>query len=405
MSAAPSVEAAFFPLDKELQVPAGHLLPHAYQVLVRLSSELPFARAARHLQEILGVQVHASTARRFTLAVGKRSLEMQTRQAAPLAVCQEEAASERMAMSSDGAMVPLLGGGWGEVKLVAIGTVEREKHKTRGEEQIVTRNITYFARRSDAATFADQASGEIRRRGVERAGKVCAIQDGAEWLQGFVQTHRQDALRILDFAHAAGRFSQIAQQITAAGGHLPASWLDGVLHRLKDEGPERVLHHVSRLARRYPQAQEDVDYLQKRRGQMDYPRYQQQGWPIGSGTVECGHKLVMQARLKGPGMHWHPDHVNPMLALRLALCNDRWQENWQAQQRLEDEQQQLHRRTPQQQRFQRKQATQQAATALESSVSPPSKPTREKTGRTPAQYRWGRQTFSHRRLQQANGAK
>lgn len=401
MSAVPTVEAAFFPLDKELEVPNGHLLPHASEVLVRLSSEVPFTHASKHLQQMLGVSVHAATARRRTLAVGKRCLQVQTQQAEPLAPCREEEAAERMAMSSDGAMVPLLGGVWGEVKLVAIGTVEREKHKTRGEEQIVTRNITYFARRTDAATFADQASGEIRRRGVERAGKVCAIQDGAEWLQGFVQTHRQDALRILDFAHAAGRFSQIAQQITAAGGHLPASWLDGVLHRLKHEGPERVLRHVSRLARRYRQAQEDVDYLQKRRGQMDYPRYQQQGWPIGSGSVECGHKLVMQARLKGPGMHWHPDHVNPMLALRLALCNDRWQENWQGQQRLEDEQQQLHRRTRQQQRFQRK----QAATTLESFVSPPSKPAREKTGRTPAQYRWGRQTFSHRRLQQAGGAK
>lgn len=45
--------------------------------------------------------------------------------------------------------------------------------------------------------------------------------------------------------------------------------------------------------------------------------------------VECANKLVMQTRLKGPGMRWAPAHVNPMLALRTAVCNERWAEAWQ----------------------------------------------------------------------------
>ena len=82
------------------------------------------------------------------------------------------------------------------MKVVAIGAVERRRRK--GEEQIVTTKITYFARLANAATFAEQASAELRRRGIERAKQVCAIQDGAEWIQGFVQGHRHDALRTLD---------------------------------------------------------------------------------------------------------------------------------------------------------------------------------------------------------------
>lgn len=61
---------------------------------------------------------------------------------------------------------------------------------------------------------------------------------------------------------------------------------------------------------------------------MQYPQFQAQGWPIGSGIVESANKLVVQARLKGPGMHWERKNVNPMLALRLAVCNDRWAEMW-----------------------------------------------------------------------------
>jgi hypothetical protein len=193
---------------------------------------------------MLGVVVPASTARRHTLAAGQRLLEVQNQQAQPLAACPEEQASERMAMSSDGAMVPLVGGAWAEVKLVAIGAVARRRHK--GEEEIVMSQLTYFARMAPAATFADQASAEVRRRGVERAKHVCAIQDGAEWIQDFVQGHRHDALRMLDCAPAADSFSEMADKVRQGGGHLPATWLDGVLHRLKHEGPARVLLHVSR---------------------------------------------------------------------------------------------------------------------------------------------------------------
>jgi hypothetical protein len=70
-------------------------------------------------------------------------------------------------------------------------------------------------------------------------------------------------------------------------------------------------------------------YLEKRATLMDYPTYRQQGWPIGSGSVESANKRVMQARLKGAGMRWERTQVNPMLALRTAVCNERWDESGQ----------------------------------------------------------------------------
>ncbi|HLX57377.1 MAG TPA: hypothetical protein VKR83_10155 [Ktedonobacteraceae bacterium] len=63
---------------------------------------------------------------------------------------------------------------------------------------------------------------------------------------------------------------------------------------------------------------------------MQYPTYQEAGWPIGSGMVESANKLVVEARLKGAGMHWERQHVNLMLVLRNAVCNHRWQETWHA---------------------------------------------------------------------------
>jgi hypothetical protein len=61
---------------------------------------------------------------------------------------------------------------------------------------------------------------------------------------------------------------------------------------------------------------------------LDYPHFRRCGYPIGSGSVESGHKRVVQRRLKGAGMRWAEHHLDPMLALRDLVCNDRWDAGW-----------------------------------------------------------------------------
>ena len=62
---------------------------------------------------------------------------------------------------------------------------------------------------------------------------------------------------------------------------------------------------------------------------IDYPHFRRQQIPIGSGIVESGHKVVMQKRMKQAGMRWAETSLNPMLALRTALCNQTWNHTWQ----------------------------------------------------------------------------
>ena len=177
---------------------SGGLTPRGEETLVRLSTWMPFEPAQELLQDLLGVQVSKATARRATLATGE----------AALAVCEAEVErlkqevpqapagageTDKQAMSGDGAFVHLVRGEWVEVKTLAIGEVTRNR---RGE--VCTQHLSYFSRLSDAASFAEAALVETHRRGLERATEVCAVQDGAEWLQGLVDYHRADAVRILD---------------------------------------------------------------------------------------------------------------------------------------------------------------------------------------------------------------
>jgi hypothetical protein len=55
-----------------------------------------------------------------------------------------------------------------------------------------------------------------------------------------------------------------------------------------------------------------------------------QGYPIGSGGVESANKVVVEARLKGSGMHWARATVNPLVALRCRWCNGHWTREWPA---------------------------------------------------------------------------
>ena len=286
MEPAPLVGEAFFPLDEQLGLVSGGLTPRAEEMLVRLATWMPYAQAQELLSDLVGIQVSKATTRRATLHTGQAALgldeteEERLKQELP----QAPGGADKQQLSADGAMVHLVGGEWVEVKTLVMGEVTRNK---RGE--VCTQHISTFSRLADAERFTQAALVETHRRGLERATAVCAVQDGAEWLQGLVDYHRADAVRILDFAHAAEYVNAIGQAVQAAGGRLPARWLEGVLHRLKHQGPERVLKHLTWLAARYPSpgVQEKLAYLHKREAHMQYPTYQQAGWPIGSGSVDA----------------------------------------------------------------------------------------------------------------------
>jgi hypothetical protein len=219
-------------------------------------------------------------------------------------------------------MVPLVGGAWAEVKTLAIGEPTDEARVT---------TISYFSRLTDAATFADLALVEVHRRGVLATPEVAAVMDGAEWLKGFVDLHCDGALRILDFAHAAEYVSGCGQALWGEGSAEAAAWVQAQLHMLKHEGARKVVAEVREqqaLRGKVDEVEPHVAYLEKRVEQMDYPSYVADGWPIGSGMVESANKLVVEARLKGSGMHWARKQVDPMLALRTVECNGRWEEGW-----------------------------------------------------------------------------
>ncbi len=114
------------------------------------------------------------------------------------------------------------------------------------------------------------------------------------------------------------------------------AWFAAQRRELKHGDPDKVLTTLEQLL--LPESGQNekarqtistsLNYLRVRRHNINYAQFQQSGFPIGSGAGEACHKFVVQSRLKGTGMRWAKEHVNPMVALRNLVCNNRWDEGW-----------------------------------------------------------------------------
>ncbi len=366
---------AFSPLDEELQLVPGQLTPSLQEAAVRLSTWMPFARAAQEFHWFTRVTVTEALTRRLAEAAGAAYVEFQTAELDRLERTTPEppAGPAVQLLSVDGAMVPLVHGEWGEVKTVVVGTVPPPVLE-KGAWVVHSTELSYFSRLTDAETFTRLATVETHRRGVERAQEVCAVTDGAVWEQGFVDVQRQDAIRILDFPHATEYLTAAGQVVHGEDTPELKTWLTDTSHELKHGSPDTVLEelramHQEVAARSTAQAeliQDSLTYLEKRRPHIEYARFQAAGYPIGSGAVESGNKVVVEARLKGAGMHWARWHVNPILALRNIACSDRWEEAWPEIERRRRQQDRLAR----EQRRQRRHLKRRPVIALSQSTRP-----------------------------------
>ncbi len=230
-----------------------------------------------------------------------------------------------MVVSVDGAMVPLIGGEWTEVKTLAIG-----EPTPADDADVHVGALSYFSRVANADTFGHLALSEssARRARGRRGGRrdrrggmdpglcgpalsgcaadfglcACGPAPGADWPRGVGRG--ECAGPALDAA-AVSRPQTRGTTSGAGRGVAPAAC-----------GPDR----------RCGDSEPGVSNQADRAGAIS--AVCGCGWPMGSGMVESANKLVVEAQLKGSGMHWARDNVNAMLAVRNVVCNDRWAEGW-----------------------------------------------------------------------------
>jgi uncharacterized protein GlcG (DUF336 family) len=379
------VGRVFFPLDEQLGLLACGYSPVIVETIVRLGTRLPFAVVAEEIALLFGVSVSADTVRRLTEEAGAVLAGIEQRELERLEhdAPEEPEGAAVQQVSADGCMLSLTNGRWTEVRTIAIGRVTQQE-----DGEVSTQELTYFSRHGSADAFIRQATLPTHERGTRKAETVAAVMDGASWLQELISEQCPDAVRILDFPHAASYLHTAADAAFGAESRAAAQWLEEWVPRFKSGEPEEILAALRALPTPTAEAATAkgtaIRYLGSRKEQIRYAQFQAQGLPIGSGIVESAGKLVVEARMKGSGMHWASRNLNPLLALRSRLCSGQWEQTWRAiQQRWRHE---MRERQRQQRRGRQTQRVSEQPTS--DGERPPKQP-RDKT------IRDGRPTPAH----------
>ncbi len=297
---------------------------------------MSYREAHQELELLWKVVVSQGSMRQVTMRHGRvadtliREKVAHLEATAPVPTAQPE----QMVMCTDGAMVQLTSGEWREVKTVTFGEFRPYWNAKKGKVVTKTDQISYFSRVETAESFSRSALVEWHRRGGENAHTVVAVQDGALWIQSFIDYHCPQAVRVIDFAHALEYVATVGRAIHGTETEAFQQWFARMSKQLGRQPPQRTVNELWLLYRQHPDHPEGeaielaIRYLEKRLPMIDYPHFRRRQIPIGSGNVESGHKVVMQQRMKQAGMRWAEENLNPMLTLRVALCNQTWHTSW-----------------------------------------------------------------------------
>ncbi len=326
------------PLDVALRLDNTGLSGGLQNAFCRAVGWMAFEEARAFLTSFHYPEVPASTARRLTLQIGQELRRQQEerrkeswQQTAPPASEQAEP-PERLYISMDGTKIHLTRG-WSEIRLGAVYETEAVRQK---DGSVVPRTVrpTYLPFRGDVEAFGQLVYLEAARRGLEDAGEVIILGDGAEWIWRQARHICPEAVCIVDWWHATEHLWEAAKALFGEGSVAAQEWERAREAELWDGQVEKVL---AALRQALPTAtgdalqavQEEITYFTNQRNRMRYDEYRASGYQIGSGTVESACKRVIGQRLKQAGMIWSEPQALAVASIRAALLDGQWDGFWQ----------------------------------------------------------------------------
>ena len=177
------------------------------------------------------------------------------------------------------------------------------------------------------AAFGPLLTAVIEARNGFAAAIQVLLGDGAGWIWRLGESLLPDATRVLDRWHLS-EARRRALRAALSDTTLRAPWSAWLEERLEVGDVPGALAVLAEVDANAPHAAlaEFGGYLTCLASCIpNYAARRAAGERIGSGGIEKGVDVVVNRRLKGRrGMRWWRDRIEGMVALRLALLNDIW---------------------------------------------------------------------------------
>ncbi|GAC1669152.1 MAG: hypothetical protein NVS9B9_28580 [Ktedonobacteraceae bacterium] len=366
-----------FPLDEQLALnSSGQMSRYLQEQIAWLFAQLPASRVREALPRfgwplLSETQIREkaqSLGKEIDCVITKEISKVEANGSWPVPLREEpDPQTERLYAAPDGWMYctrevdPVTGKiQWREMKVAAVyeavakkisqkdeypGTRDRIIDFVRSQQEefeIATidtaKNITYIARTENWEEFGPYLLTELKQRGLDRRVKeLVVVADGAPRIDGVVDGQLRSAkhklVRILDIAHAQQHIWKVSNLAFGESTALSKQWSvlplqaleHGELPRLvaQFEGLKTECSHRPKVVEEIERA---INYFQSRAAQIEYPRFVEEGYQIGSGLAESACKRFGTDRMKGAGMRWNVSGAQATATLRMMLLSNRWAE-------------------------------------------------------------------------------
>jgi hypothetical protein len=340
----------FRPAECCLAEVKGHNVTPALRDLAALvGSSWPYETAAGVLQRLSGAVLSDERLRQITNEQGQTLAKAQRAQAEQVlqeAVSMERIRAQREQSFSASTEIPPawlqvgLDGGWvpsreqkggmeGKIGVVASHVEPVGKH---GRHRLSRRRyVATFGSAEEVGLLSYAAACEL---GATEARQQVVLGDGADGIKTQANVHFPDAVKVLDWPHLWRKIRDGVRSLQPGKRPARRAWrkaqyevLLPLLWAGERLGALQHLHSLRPSSGDVPPAWEDaIRYLETQQDWLgNYERWQEQGYPVGSGLVERAVALVINLRMKKRGMRWKRPNATAVVALRVQRINATWE--------------------------------------------------------------------------------
>jgi len=331
------------PLDRKYGIVPGQTTPTLASLLGVLGVEVSFEEASRLAERFLLFRVSDNTVRKQTEGYGNAQAQAEREW---IEKAEDEKALQvrernlehqpgRIYASIDGAHVPLQLE-WRELKTLCWYQVEnlrpsipRKHHgQSTGEQSdLQARNMQYHCAITEAEQFGRLLWATGLQNQVDTYEEIVFVSDGAVWIWRLVEKYFPRATQIVDWYHASQYLTPIAETAFGTDTQQAQQWLTQTRTDLWEGRIQDVIQACHPCLGRTPArpfAEKAITYYTHNEKRMDYARFRQQGYLIGSGTIESACKQIAAARLKCSGARWTLTGVIATAKARAAWLSKTW---------------------------------------------------------------------------------
>jgi hypothetical protein len=137
-----------------------------------------------------------------------------------------------------------------------------------------------------------------------------------------------DATQILDWYHASQYLYRVAEAAFEVQSEAHQHWIDRTKALLWEGRIDALITEFEAFADQpatAKEAQTAMTFYTNNKARMDYARFREQGYFIGSGTIESAAKRLGELRLKEAGARWTKNGAVFTAKARAAWLGEQWQ--------------------------------------------------------------------------------